>query len=225
MNFLHAILLVLVAPSFLFSQGTCSKKLQSSAKMGDLDQLKHLITSKESINCIGEWEQTLLMKAIQNNRNDIAHYLINNGADIFKVDDEGSDALFKTAYYGMVEVAKLLIEKGANVNQKGYLGMTPLMMASNREQLKLMELLLSHSANINSQSNSGYTALMYASNPTTVTYLLNQGIDSSLKNSQGEDALAYFKSELKRFEDYGSEDMKMKTRAIIKIIENRNNKK
>ncbi|TGV04730.1 ankyrin repeat domain-containing protein [Flavivirga rizhaonensis] len=220
MKILSIILLTtMIFPFNLFSQKKCSEEIQIAIENGDLELVKKMIENGENIDCIGEWKQTLLMKAIQAGKEDIALYLINKNADITKVDDDNSSALFKTSFYGLTNIAKILLDKGVDVNQKGYREMTTLMMASSRNQLDLVKFLIKKDAKINLQCNSGYTALTYASNPEIFSFLLKNNANVSLRNFEGLNTIEQFKASLEEAKGFENQELIDNYEKIISILE------
>ena len=203
----------------MFSQKKCSEEIQSAIESDDLELVKKMVKKGENINCIGEWKQTLLMKAIQSGKEKIALYLIGQNVEINKVDEDNSSAFFKTSFYGLTNIAKILIDKGTDVNQRGYRKMTTLMMASNRNQLDLVKLLVENGAEINLQCNSGYTALTYTTSPKVLTYLLSKNADLNLRNFQELNTIEQFKANLEDIKDYGTKETIENHKEIIEILE------
>jgi ankyrin repeat protein len=72
------------------------------------------------INGIGEDDHqhtnTPLLDAIENGHNDIARWLIEEGADIFRVCSYGQTALWSACAEGNEAIAQILIDRGADVN-------------------------------------------------------------------------------------------------------------
>ena len=180
-----------------------------------------MISNGENIDCVGEWKQSLLMKAIQGGKEELAIYFINQNADVKKVDEDNSSAFFKTSFYGLTKVAKILFDNGVDINQRGYREMTTLMMASNRNHLDLVKYLIEKGADVNLQCDSGYTALTYTSSPDILAYLLSKNADPELKNFEGKNALENFKWSLEDIKGYGTEEMIKNYEKIVEILENK----
>ncbi|XP_014208933.1 rabankyrin-5 isoform X2 [Copidosoma floridanum] len=104
--------------------------------------------------------QTLLHRAIDENREDIAQFLIRSGCDLNSPRRAGSDGaggeearddctpLHLCCQWGLEQVVQTLIEHGANVNAKDSEGKTPLHVAIQNHHAQIISLLLCH-PNIN----------------------------------------------------------------------------
>lgn len=117
--------------------------------------------------------------------------LLQQGADVNAIDDQGRTPLHLAAEYGSreavrlllshgatitsdnngstplhkagsVETAVLLLDAGATVDQPGLCGKTPLILAASRGQTKLVDVLLSRGADRNARDRRGNTALHWA---------------------------------------------------------------
>lgn len=62
------------------SDNQCSKKVQEAAYRGDIPRLSKSLDRDESIDCLGEWDQTLLVKTILGGHTEAAVFLIEKGA-------------------------------------------------------------------------------------------------------------------------------------------------
>lgn len=136
----------------------CSKRIEKAVETGNIELVQNFLNEGGDINCIGKWEQTLLMKAIQSNQEKIALLLINNGADINKVDDENTTALFKTVFYGLTKTAQILIDKGANINALCRHGSTALMLASTLKKMEMVKLFVENGADATIKDHYGRDA-------------------------------------------------------------------
>lgn len=61
---------------------------------------------------------------------EITKYLIEHGANIEAIDNEGKTPLILSSFNGKMEVTKYLVEKGANLEAKKNNGWTPLISSS-----------------------------------------------------------------------------------------------
>jgi ankyrin repeat protein len=89
-------------------------------------------------------------------------YLLDEGADIESVDNEGKTPLMNAIYSKHKDLAKLLIGKGANVNVKEPNGWSPLMFAIMHGQADIVKSLIKAGADVNAKTKDGETALQRA---------------------------------------------------------------
>lgn len=99
----------------------------------------------------------------------VVEYLIQRGADIFAVDEDGYSPLHMACVSGNKDIVehllKIYIEKGkvTELEKKDYLGKTPIILASSKGENQIVELLLHYKANISATDKRGLTALLDAS--------------------------------------------------------------
>lgn len=119
-----------------------------------------------NINCRYQNGTTPLMMAVQFNNCEAAEVLIDSGAQVDLMDNQGKTALMVACGLGFdnISIIKKLIEYGADVNHHDNDGMFALMAAvgANREPLVLF--LAKNGAQINAKTKDGYTALGLAEN-------------------------------------------------------------
>ncbi|EAX83830.1 ankyrin repeat protein, putative [Trichomonas vaginalis G3] len=84
---------------------------------------------------------TPLVVSILNEMQDVSLILINNGADINAVDNQGFPILYYALYAKMEYVASVLIEKGANVNYNFQDGTSLLELAKRDNSYEIVMLL------------------------------------------------------------------------------------
>jgi ankyrin repeat protein len=132
-----------------------------------------------------------LLKAIKNNDKTQVSSLLNDGAGISIVDEDGDNVLMYAALYASADCMDLLLKKGADPNARNKLGETPLMWCSH--DLTRSKLLLDHKADINATTNAGNTALLIActgdGQREMINLLLEKGADPLAKNDKGETTL------------------------------------
>lgn len=116
--------------------------------------------------------------------------LLNNGADINKVDAKGRTPLYWAALQGSRSVAEYLISRGAQI-EKGADWKdddTPLHVASGKGYTDVVALLLDKGANVNKENRVGQTPLHLAAwrgHSETVGYLVSYGADVNVKDKRG----------------------------------------
>jgi len=138
---------------------TCSKKIEKAVETGNIELVQKYLVEGGNVNCIGKWEQTLLVKAIQSNQEKIALLLIENGADInFKDNEEQRSLLFYTVFHSLTNIAKILIDKGVDVNSLCRHGATALMLASTLKKMEMVKLFVENGADATIKDHYGRDA-------------------------------------------------------------------
>lgn len=89
----------------------------------------------------------LLLSCLHNN-NEMAKFLLKEGAKVNVINSDGDTPLILASEAGNFEIVKLLIENGADVNAKNKYGMTPIIKAISKhsDKLNLIEYLLKNGA-------------------------------------------------------------------------------
>ncbi len=96
----------------------------------------------------------------------IIRLLLSNGANVNYKNNRQESAILIQAFNGDIEILELLLLNGANINDTDKYGDTPLMVAIRNGQLEMAKLLL-----------------------------VKPGIDVSIKNKEGKEALSVAKEE------------------------------
>lgn len=112
----------------------------------NLEAVKQIIEKdKSQVNYVRQINESffipVLMQAVMNNETEIAKYLIENGADVNKVDGFKMSSLMLAANNQNVELVKLLLKKGADKNATDANGMTALKAAEEVENKEIIEIL------------------------------------------------------------------------------------
>ena len=118
--------------------------------------------------------RTVLMKAIERNRIDIANLLLAYKADVTLADHDGSTAMHYAAFVGNVDILELLFSRGADVNSLNKECESPLMWAAYEGKLKACKYLANHGADPNLKTLSGKNASSLArdnDHPLTAKFL------------------------------------------------------
>lgn len=171
--------------------------LQLAIEKGDLEAVKkHLDKDVELLNKGDEEGKTPLHHAIEMEKNDIAKYLIEQGADINQADDEKESPLHYAASSGNLEVANLLLEKGtttlndvSSVKHDGFVGgWTPLHIASLNGHPEVVRLLLDRGADIEARDAVERTPLIITAqshNLEVAEVLIDRGADINAQAIRG----------------------------------------
>jgi len=89
--------------------------------------------------------------------------LIDNGADIFAVDDEGVSVFDMAITYDNLDMVNYLLEKGQDVNKTTRKsGFTALMCAACYGRVAIAKVLLDHGADQYARDKKGFSAIDFA---------------------------------------------------------------
>ena len=94
---------------------------------------------------------------------DAVRLLLDNGADINLVDDDGTTPLITVCWDSHVDAARLLLDNGADVNRANKKGTTPLFIACQEGYVNVARLLLDNGADVDWATEDGFTPLHAAS--------------------------------------------------------------
>ena len=140
---------------------------------------------------------TPLMYSSTNPNNQIAIYLLSQGADITIEDNNHQTALMWALKPHLnPELFEMLIRLGCDANQPNKDGITPLMIIASDEQYdSLLDLVLEAEPNINATDHLGKSALHYATksnaNAISIQKLIMAGADINLADKTGMTPLMY----------------------------------
>jgi ankyrin repeat protein len=122
---------------------------------------------------------------------DMADFLINHGADICALDDNGNTPLHRAVKKGKLELVEYLANNGADIHARNYQGCTPLHFTKTED---VTRFLIERGANLNSKDEDGDTPLHMASLwgvVDVVKFLIETGSDINAKNNENETPLDY----------------------------------
>jgi len=153
---------------FLLSVSICSQvwaqDIFDCARKGNTKQMEALIKVRpDTVNAVNEAGYSALIIAVYRSQNDAAQFLLDHGANLDFVSDEGT-ALMAACFQGNAAMAALLITKGAKVNLCNAIGTTALMMAVQAQNHELAKLLLKNGADKTIKDKGGRSALDFARN-------------------------------------------------------------
>jgi len=137
--------------------------LMESAYLGNLEEVKRLVSAGAVVDAADPEKRTSLMWAAFNGHTAVVEYLLEKGAKLDAKDSSGRSALMYASSGPYPETVELLLEEGADVNTQGTLeGFTALMTAAAEGQLDVVRLLLEHGADPSLEDEDSDTALSFA---------------------------------------------------------------
>lgn len=174
MNKFLIVFLFLLKTVFVFSQERSS--LFDVARKGSLQEIKSIYNENPSIiNSLNKEGFSALMLATYKKNNEVARFLIENGANINENSKMGSP-LMAAVVKGNNEIALLLLQKKANVNDVDANGTTALIYATQFGNIDILKELLLNNVDKKHKDKQGKTAFEYA------VFTGNEEIINQLKN-------------------------------------------
>ena len=172
-----------------------NRALWVSASTGRLNDVKQLVRAGADIETRDSGRgsnHTPLLQALVRHNQDVAEYLIEQGADLSVTDAAGNNVLYAAALSGFDDLVLRLLAKGLDVNIRTKEGKTPLRGAIERNHAKAAMHLLRSKADPEIQDIYGYAPLMFAvmtSRPELVNLLLEAGANPNTRGDDGKTAL------------------------------------
>ncbi|KAF9869242.1 hypothetical protein CkaCkLH20_13287 [Colletotrichum karsti] len=164
-------------------------------KKSSLNILWLLLQNQAEVNApTKHYERTPLHMASSGGSASAVWVLLENGADLKRVDTSKRTALHGAVEYKHMEVIQTLLKKDSRiVHAADFDKRRPLHDAASQGSLAIVEILLDHGADIDAQSKGGITALHLAvkqQEKQVVDYLLERGADIHIRDSRQQTALA-----------------------------------
>jgi ankyrin repeat protein len=151
---------------------------------GDVEIVKTLVARRLNVNTLaraGTIPAKPLMLAIEYGKEKVVDFLIESGAQIEAMDENGNTPLIKAvADDRRLRIVRQLLERGANVNAKNHHGVTPLHVAVQSGSERMVNLLLEKQPDLEARTTNGETALLIASKESfmpIVQSLLDNGAE------------------------------------------------
>ncbi|XP_057330330.1 E3 ubiquitin-protein ligase MIB2-like isoform X1 [Microplitis mediator] len=136
--------------------------------------------------CSGK--KTFLQVAAHQGNRDLCVLLLDAGASLKAIDEDGDPPLHYAAFGNQPGVMELLLSRGAPIDAINNSGCTALHVSVNKENSACVQVLLRHGCNVNLQDSYGDTALHDAiSKETDIMYaLINyDSVDFTIRNKRG----------------------------------------
>ncbi|WP_419769590.1 MAG: ankyrin repeat domain-containing protein [Candidatus Marinarcus sp.] len=118
----------------------------------------------ESIDKVGKYGNTALMKAVREGRSDITKELLEAGAALEIRNIDGNTALWNASFGQDYECVKLLVEAGIELDSKNDNGVTALMYCASAGKTDMVKLLLEYKANKEITNLDDFKAIDLAAN-------------------------------------------------------------
>lgn len=149
-----------------FSTPSNSQEIFDAIRNNDFVKVKELVNKNPKIlNTPGNNRFTPLLFATNNNKPEIAEFLISKGAnvdDMFLPDYYGNTPISFAIKNDNLDLIKLLHEKGANIQFRTKLGENYLHFAAAQNKVAIAKYLIEHGIDLNSPKNGGLTPLHIA---------------------------------------------------------------
>lgn len=126
---------------------------------------------EQSLNATIYHQNTPLILASQEGREDIVATLLQAGADTNQTNADSQTPLWAACYSQDVRIVKALINSGANIDHQNQDGVSALMYASSAGFNDVVQCLLEHGANTALNNVDGFSALDLAATPQIIKIL------------------------------------------------------
>lgn len=149
---------------FLLAKGP-RLELHEAAASGQLARVKELVDAdRAAAKSYSPDGFPLLALAAVFGHEELARYLLSNGADVNAVASNGSGytALTGAVASGHAAIATWLAEQGADVNYRYGKGYSPLLTAAANGHLDIVKMLLAHGADLHARTDDGKDVLAFA---------------------------------------------------------------
>ena len=162
---------------------------------GEFDLARSLVSSGTSVDYQDEEHgYTPAMCCCFNDHANILQFLIDQGADKDRANNDGSTAVFVSAQNNSHECLNLLLQHGADKDKATNNGTTPVHISAHQNHHECLVLLLQNGADANKARNDGWTPLHTAADKNSsecVTLLLlpQYGVAVDAVNAHGRTAL------------------------------------
>jgi len=132
--------------------------------------------------------QTILLDAINKNREDIVHLALQANVDIDQTYDWGWTAVSTAVKNNNISMTELLLDYGANPTSQCHYRTSVLHVAVRRNQLEMATFLLDYGVDVDAVDYMGYTALFFVTTIDMARLLLDCGANIHHTNCIGNTA-------------------------------------
>lgn len=148
---------------FLFFQSVFSQaNLFEVARKGTVQEMKNLLKENPKlVNSISDEGYSLLILATYRGNNEVAKFLVENGADVNGTSNYGTP-LMAAVVKGNLEMINVLLEHKADTSIADQSGNTALIYAVLFKKYEIVGLLVKANADINTKDIRGKSAVDYA---------------------------------------------------------------
>ncbi|KAH0557197.1 hypothetical protein GP486_005013 [Trichoglossum hirsutum] len=111
---------------------------------------------------------------------EVVKLLVENGAVVDAIDDEGSTALQKASMRGHISIVTYLLEHGADINHTNNIGYTPVLLAAESGFAEIVQLLIDRGADPHRAVTAGWTPIHLSYEHAEATrVLMENGADAN----------------------------------------------
>jgi len=178
------------------------KSLYKALETGDLDQLKALVDRGADVSGrTSVFDKSPLHWAAFFKQEEIAEYLLGQGALVDALDAEERTPLHMAAFEGTLQILEMILRAGAPVNNKDLTGKSAIHLAAERGTGRMVKILLESGANAGEPADRGATPLHWAAfkgNTDTAAVLLANGADANAADDDGYTPLNWSQTEGRR---------------------------
>ncbi|XP_059488485.1 uncharacterized protein LOC132204174 isoform X2 [Neocloeon triangulifer] len=158
--------------------------LHWAAQKGHIAVTKFLLSKGADVNVRNDDNDTPLTLAARFSNEEMCRLLVDSGANLSAVDNDGNDALHLACLDGKLDNVQYLVGlNGFSVGKKGKQGKTALHLAAQNGHIALAEFLLSKEADVNTRDDIYETpltvAIKYSSKEMSL-FLVNNGARKSI---------------------------------------------
>nr|XP_046182465.1 histone-lysine N-methyltransferase EHMT2-like isoform X3 [Oncorhynchus gorbuscha] len=167
--------------------------LHVAAQRGLLEVCYMLVQAGAKLDIQDKSMRTPLLEAIVNNHVEVTRYLVQSGACVYHIEEDGYTGLHHAAKLGSLDIVTLLLETGqVDINAQDSGGWTPIIWAAEHKHIKVIRALLHRGADVTLKDKEMNACLHWASFAGCVTIaemVLNAGCPLSSVNMHGDTPL------------------------------------